>query len=107
MPGTMIRVSSTDQFDDLLRQKPRLVADFTSNNCKPCGFITPKYTQLAQQYDNVMFVVVDVDTNRTLAERYDVTGMPAFLMFRRAKKVDECFGLDEKALERRVKKLAS
>lgn len=103
----MINISSTNEFDDLLRQKPRLVADFTSNYCKPCGFITPKYRQLAKQYKNIVFVVVDVDKNRALAQRYGVTGMPAFLMFRRAKKVDECFGLDEEALEGRVKKLAS
>ncbi|KAG6037826.1 hypothetical protein E4U41_004715 [Claviceps citrina] len=107
MADEMISISSTSEFDNLLRQKPRLVADFTSTYCKPCGFITPKYTQLARQYKSVVFVVVDVDKNRALAQRYAVTGMPAFLMFRRGRKVDECFGLDEEALEGRVRKLAS
>ncbi|KAG6003943.1 hypothetical protein E4U21_001569 [Claviceps maximensis] len=105
----MIDISSTHQFDTLLRQKPRLVANFTSTYCKPCGFITPKYAQLATQYRNTLFVMVDVDVagNKALATRYAVTGMPTFLMFRSGRKVDECFGLDEGALEGRVKKLAS
>ncbi|KAG5979050.1 hypothetical protein E4U55_005628 [Claviceps digitariae] len=104
----MMHISSSHEFDTLLRQQPRLVADFTSTYCKPCGFILPKYAQLARQYPNILFVLVDVDVeqNKALAKRYAVTGLPAFLMFRRGRKVDECFGLDEGALEGRVKKLA-
>ncbi|KAG5928268.1 hypothetical protein E4U53_002712 [Claviceps sorghi] len=103
----MLHISSTAEFDNLLRQKPRLVANFTSTHCKPCGFIAPKYAQLARQYRGITFVVVDVDENGALAGRYAVTGMPTFLMFRGGRKVDECFGLDEGALEGRVRTLAA
>ncbi|KAG6000399.1 hypothetical protein E4U43_001610 [Claviceps pusilla] len=105
----MIHISSTHEFDTLLHQHPRLVADFTSSYCKPCGFITPKFAELAREYSaSILFVVVDVDVeaNQALAKRYAVGGLPTFMMFRRGNKVDECFGLDEVALEGGVKKLA-
>ncbi|KAG6031295.1 hypothetical protein E4U19_008118 [Claviceps sp. Clav32 group G5] len=103
----MIYISSTAEFDNLLRQSPRLIAHFTSNYCKPCSWINPKYNQLAVRYKNVVFVVIDVDANRDLAKRYEVDEMPTFFMFMRAKKVDECGGLNEEILEAKVKKLAS
>ncbi|KAG5945033.1 hypothetical protein E4U60_005506 [Claviceps pazoutovae] len=103
----MIYISSAAEFDKLLRQSPRLIAHFTSNYCKPCSWINPKYDQLAARYKNVVFVVIDVDANRDLAKRYKVDGMPTFFMFKRAKKIDECFGLNEEILEAKVKKLAS
>lgn len=107
MAGSMTQIESVEEFDTLLRKSQNLVADFTSGWCKPCGFITPKYNALAQQYSNVKFVVVNVDKNPVLSRRYDVKELPTFLLFRRSRKVDVCYGLDEDALETKVKKLAS
>ncbi|OAA35429.1 Thioredoxin [Metarhizium rileyi] len=98
---TITHIQSTAQFDTLVKTKA-LVADFTSGFCKPCGLIGPKFEQLSKRYPNVVFVVVDGDKFRDLVFRYEITGLPTFIMFRGGRVVDVFVGLGEDELERRV-----
>lgn len=75
-------ITSTEQFDQVLRAHDRVVVDFHAQWCGPCKKIAPEVEALAKNCKTtVKFVKVDVDDLDEVAGRYGVNSMPTFLFF--------------------------
>jgi putative thioredoxin len=72
-------------------EEPVLV-DFWAAWCKPCLRLTP-VLEAAVEGRDVRLVKVDVDSNKELARRYDVSGIPAVKAFRNGTVVSEFVGI--------------
>jgi thioredoxin 1 len=81
-----------DEFSNLI------VVDFTATWCGPCQDIAPFYDELAEKYEDVVFVKVDVDENEETSEYCEITGMPTFQFYRNGEKIKEIIGGDRKNL---------
>ncbi len=68
-----------------------VVVDFFADWCKPCQALTPVLEQAVADRE-VVLVKVDVDTDKQLADRYQVSGIPAVKAFRRGEVVAEFVG---------------
>ncbi|ARF09663.1 thioredoxin [Indivirus ILV1] len=77
------RVTSDDHFTQLLNSEgyTHVLVDFFADWCGPCKMIAPKLEQMSSEYRNVLFVKVNVDEVDDLSQRYNVTGLPTFLLF--------------------------
>lgn len=73
--------------------KPMLV-DFWAEWCLPCRMVGPAIEKLAQEYEgqDVLIGKVDVDKLPTLADRYNVTGIPTVIFFQGGGEVDRKVG---------------
>ncbi|HEY4346524.1 MAG TPA: tetratricopeptide repeat protein [Gaiellaceae bacterium] len=71
-------------------QEPVLV-DFWAAWCKPCLRLTP-VLEAAVEGRDVVLAKVDVDANKELARRYDVSGIPVVKAFRNGEVVAEFVG---------------
>jgi thioredoxin 1 len=72
--------------------KPTLV-DFWAVWCGPCRAIAPVVDALAEQYkDKVKVGKLDVDHNQRVAEQYGIRSIPALLLFKGGKVVDQLVG---------------
>ncbi|KAL3799003.1 hypothetical protein HJC23_005142 [Cyclotella cryptica] len=71
-----------------------VVLDFTANNCPPCEMIAPIYREMSEleEFNNVLFLKVNVSDHPDIAKRYDVDGWPTFLLFKNGEKVDGIVG---------------
>ena len=49
-------------------------SSFCLVQCGPCRAIAPLYKELSEQYDNIVFLKVDVDENPETAAKYGVSG---------------------------------
>ena len=58
-----------------------IFVDFFATWCGPCKQIAPLLEKYSKKYTNVLFLKVDVDQLDSLAELYQVTAMPTFMMF--------------------------
>jgi len=90
MPVT--HVKSEDHFTELLNTKTHdfVFVDFYADWCGPCKRIAPKLEQYSTEFTNVLFTKVNVDELEDLSQRYNVTGMPTFLMFEQGSVVPIC-----------------
>ena len=70
--------------------------------CLPCQRIGPKFVAMATEYDDVVFVKVDVDENAETAEFCGIEVMPTFQFFKGSVKVDELVGASEQALKDKI-----
>lgn len=70
--------------------------------CGPCKMIAPLYAELSEEYDNVIFVKVDVDENPDTAAAYSVSAMPTFVFVKGGEVVDRLMGANPTALQEMI-----
>lgn len=71
------------QFNEVLTgTKPALI-DFSAVWCGPCGRLAPLMETLADRYgERAVVAKVDVDEERLLAQRYQITSVPTVLLIK-------------------------
>lgn len=96
-----------DNFNGAITEtdKPLLV-DFWAEWCSPCRIMEPIFEALASSYkEKAFFAKVNIDENLYLAQRYGVSSIPHFLMFKSGKPVDRVIGAVAKSiLESKIRK---
>ena len=71
-----------------------VVVDFYAPWCGPCHLLAPVMDALADHFDGqVRFVKVNVDEEPSLAERYNIRGVPTLLLFSGGAPVERIVGL--------------
>ncbi|KAF2757091.1 putative thioredoxin [Pseudovirgaria hyperparasitica] len=108
-----VEISSGRQFSSLLDSSRVVVVDCDlvyADWCGPCKNVAPVYEQLAAQLSRpkiVTFAKVNVDNQTGIAETYEITAMPTFLVFKKGVEVSRVRGADPKALQDTIKKIAA
>eukprot|EP01025_Chloroclados_australasicus_P012681 TRINITY_DN1594_c0_g1_i1.p2 TRINITY_DN1594_c0_g1~~TRINITY_DN1594_c0_g1_i1.p2 ORF type:complete len:118 (-),score=22.84 TRINITY_DN1594_c0_g1_i1:283-636(-) len=84
-----------------------VIVDFSAVWCGPCNLIAPKYEQFSVDYDDVVFLKVDVDQVGEVASQCGISAMPTFQVFVNGEKVDEVVGAAEEKLKALILKYSS
>ncbi|MFI6048389.1 thioredoxin family protein [Nocardia sp. NPDC051321] len=103
----VIEITSEEQFVEILRNNAKVVANFTDTSSGPCKLINPVFKMLSEEYQDIVFVSVDVDKVASLARDFQVSAMPTFIMFRGGLTSDLVRGANKGALEDKVKLFAA
>ena len=81
-----------------------VVVMFFATWCGPCRKVMPYFKQLAQQYTNMAFFLVDTEENYETAEFYNVNLLPTFILYKNALKVERTQGCDAEGLKKFIEK---
>ena len=77
--------------------KPVLV-DFWATWCRPCTMMAPVLNELAgAEADKLTVAKVDVEANQELAAEYQITAIPALLLFSEGQPVKRLTGAKSKS----------
>jgi thioredoxin len=87
-----------DTFDAAIAVSKPVLVDFWAPWCKPCLFAAPVLKEIHDELADVFDVAkVNVEDHPELGERFDVQGIPCFVLFRDGAEVDRLVGSAPKA----------
>jgi thioredoxin len=102
--GKVHKVHDESQFNEAIKTDKLVVVDFTASWCGPCKYIAPKFAEFSNEYENVLFVKLDVDEVSSVPPKYGVNAFPTFKFIKNSKVVDTLEGADPESLEDLIKK---
>jgi thioredoxin 1 len=71
-------------FDETVKNTPFLVVDLWAEWCGPCKMIAPFLDRISEKHSGRMALAkVNVDDHPSLAEKFQVTGIPTLLIFKK------------------------
>lgn len=79
--------------------KGSVVIDFFATWCGPCKKIAPAFEKLAEVYQQIAFLKVDVDESAELVDKFEVQAMPTFIFMKDGVVVKRIEGADLRAME--------
>ena len=95
MPKEIIKIHSMEEFNNLAKEYPEkiVVVDFWAVWCGPCMTFAPVFERLQAEYSkNFIFVKVNVDEIGSIAQRYQITGIPTTLFLKAGSIVHKIVG---------------
>ncbi|RWR73682.1 thioredoxin H2-like protein [Cinnamomum micranthum f. kanehirae] len=91
-------------FDSCKESNKLMVIDFSATWCGPCRFMEPILKDFAAQFTDVVFVKIDVDELRDVAQDWEVEAMPTFVLVKKGKEVDRLLGAQKDELKKKIEK---
>ncbi len=81
----------------VIESKQTALVDFWADWCQPCHMMVPTVDALAEEYsDRVLVAKLDVDANPMTTHKYGIRGIPALLLFKEGKLVQQIVGVKPK-----------
>ena len=87
-----------DEFEaSVIQSKQTALVDFWADWCQPCHMMAPTIDALAEDYgDRILVAKLDVDANPMTTHKYGIRGIPALLLFKDGKLVQQIVGVKPK-----------
>lgn len=97
-----VMVSKNNFENEVLNEKGIVLVDFFANWCGPCKMLSPVLSQVAEEYKNEVKVCkINIDEEIELAQQYQIASIPALLVFKDGKVVNQSVGfVPKKAIEK-------
>ncbi|RIA78997.1 thioredoxin-like protein [Glomus cerebriforme] len=101
----VIKINSKDEFDQHLAKGKLVIVDFFAESDESSQSVEPEIEKLSNEYEDVLFLKVDVDSVQTVSAVYNITTLPTFKFFKNAELIEvEVVGTHVNAVSALIKK---
>jgi thioredoxin 1 len=110
MAGVGVLEVNDATFDqEVLKSEQPVLVDFWAEWCGPCKAIAPAVDAVAVKFAGQLKVTkVNVDQNGATPSRYGIRGIPALLLFKGGKVVDQIVGyVPQDVIEEKVQRVVA
>ena len=84
-----MRINDAEFRQNVLESEIPVLVDFWASWCPPCKMAEPMLDRLAREYEGkVRILKLNVDQNPNTAARYEIKGVPTFILFKEDEIVD-------------------
>lgn len=81
-------------FSEIINKEKPVLVDFFATWCGPCQTMSPILKQVKDELGEAVSIIkIDVDKNKALATKFQVRGVPTFMLFKNGKQVWKQAGL--------------
>jgi len=96
---------SNQKFEDFTKEGIVLI-DFFADWCMPCLMMAPVIDDLSEKFrDEIKFGKVNIEDNQELAQKFNVSSIPNFILFKDGKQIDQFVGsIPSEDFEEKLKK---
>ncbi len=100
----MVEELTNSKFNEFV-EKGLVLIDFFADWCMPCVMMTPIIDDIAEKFKGKIKVgKVNVEENQELAQKYNISSIPNFIIFKEGKVIDNFSGsISEEELENKLK----
>lgn len=92
-----VRVTEENFGAEVLEAEGIVIADFYSDSCVPCKRMSPVLAELEEENPDVKLVKVNINFDKSLAEKYEVQAAPTLIYFKNGEEADRTRGAVKKA----------
>ncbi|MCH9616959.1 MAG: Thioredoxin [Chlamydiia bacterium] len=89
-----VKELNQSEFEEAIGADEVVVVDFYAEWCGPCKMLKPILEEVSNE--NVTVYSVNVDENKDLSTKYQISSIPTVLLFKGGKQIDQFVGLKEK-----------
>lgn len=94
----VVEIGSEQQYDDVLRNNPKVLAYFRAEWSDVCRAADPLFAEVSNEYaGRIVFIRVDIDDQPAVTKKAGITAIPHFRGFKSASKASEWTGPANKA----------
>lgn len=108
--GEVFEPTTLEDVNDILMRASAegklVVIDFSATWCGPCKMIAPIFKELSEEFENVIFLKIDVDENQDTAMKYEVNAMPTFIFIKKGEVIDKVMGANAPLLKEMLEDLS-
>ena len=80
------------EFEEFAKEGFVLI-DFFADWCMPCLMMAPVIDEMSEKFKGkIKFGKVNIDENQELAQKFEVSSIPNFILFKDGKKVEQFIG---------------
>lgn len=94
--GSINHISSISSFDQAVASGAQIFVKIGAPWCPPCQKMAPIISELASEFKSIVFIEVNLDSFKDLANRYGVRSIPAVLLFKNGSKITQTTGFKDK-----------
>ena len=85
-------------FSELINKEQPVLVDFYADWCGPCQTMMPILEEVKKELsDAVSIIKINIDKNQNIATRFQVRGVPTFMLYKNGEQVWRQSGLVQKA----------
>ena len=87
-----------NSFKAIINSEIPVLVDFYADWCGPCKMLAPILKQVKDEMGEALKIIkIDVDKNQSLANKYQVRGVPTMILFKKGKQLWRQSGVLQKA----------
>ena len=88
---------SISEIDEILKKNKTVLIDFSTQWCVPCKKMNPIIEEIQSENSEVKVLFIDADVNKELIKKYQIQGVPVFIIFKNGKEAYRNVGVVSKS----------